>query len=85
MIVGKSQYIEILEVSWVNEYRIWIKFNDGAEKEVDLAPLINEKSGTFFSKIQDVHEFKTVRINPVGGLEWHCGVDIAAEYLYVLK
>ena len=75
-----SDYLEVVEVKFLDGQRLSVKFNDGVIKEVDLTPLI-ENPPPVFVQLKDKEEFKNVSINPVGGISWNCGADLSAEYL----
>jgi hypothetical protein len=61
-------------------YRVWIRFADGAEGEVDLSDLV----GTgVFRRWEDPSEFEKVFIDEeTGTLAWPGGIDVAPDALY---
>lgn len=75
-----SHYLKVIEIKVLDKQRLSVKFNDGVVKEIDLTPLIQNPPPVFV-KLTDEQEFKTVRVNPVGGISWACGADLSAEYL----
>lgn len=75
-----ADYLEVIEIKVLDNQRLFIKFSDGVEKEVNLTGLI-ENPPPVFVRLQDENEFKRVSINPVGGISWGCGADLSAEYL----
>ncbi len=61
-------------------YRLWIRFEDGTEGEVNLAHLVG--SGVF-ERWQDEDEFMRVTIDPESGtVTWPGDIDIAPDALY---
>ena len=81
IVSGKEKYLEVDEVRWLEGYRVEIVFNDGEKKAVDLEPLVFDTTKTIFKQIQDLDRFKSIKVNPVGGVEWEGGIDLAPEYL----
>ena len=75
-----SNYLEVVEIKVLDSQRLSIKFNDGVVRKISLAPLIKSPPPVFI-KLKKEEEFKTARINPVGGISWSCGADLSAEYL----
>jgi len=60
-------------------YRIWVRFADGLEGEIDLA---GDLEGPIFEPLKDPAVFKTVRLDPVlHTLVWPNGADLAPEFL----
>ena len=72
-------YLEVVEVKFLDGQRLSGKFNDGVIKEVDLTPLIENPPPVFVKLNKE--EFKNVSINPVGGISWNCSTDLSTEYL----
>ena len=57
-----------------------MRFNDGAEGEVDLA---NELDGEVFGPLKDINKFKSFKVDPVlETIVWENGADLAPEFLY---
>jgi len=76
----KSILPKLQEAKYKGEYRIWLKFEDGVEGEIDLEtelwgeifePLKEKK---FFAKLSLHHELATI--------VWPNGADFAPEFLY---
>lgn len=60
------------------DYKIWLQFQDGASKKVDLKPFIgNGISGLLLDK----HYFDQVSIDNGEGLEWPNGMDFCPNFL----
>ena len=67
----------VTEARYLEEYKVWLSFNDGAAGEVDLQ---FELDGEIFEPLKDVSYFKGFEI--VGHtLAWPNGADFAPEFL----
>ena len=73
-------FLEITQASYINDYKLSLKFNDGAEMTVDLE---NELNGSVFNPLKDKSKFKKFSI-VFNTIEWENGADFAPEYLYEL-
>lgn len=62
-------------------FLVWLEFDNGVQKVVDLAPL---SRGPVFEKIKsDPDYFSSVYVNEEGGtIAWDNGADIDPEVLY---
>ncbi|WP_162055380.1 DUF2442 domain-containing protein [Pontibacter pamirensis] len=69
---------EIVEFETLSNYRIWLKFQDGYEKVVNIKPLIGKG---FTKELLDYNNFNNVTIESGGGLEWYNGYDICPNFL----
>ena len=68
------------EAEYQGDYRIWLKFEDGVEGEVDLE---DELWGEVFQVLKDKAQFAELSLD--GELEtvvWPNGADFAPEFLY---
>jgi hypothetical protein len=73
-------FIHVSEARYVRDYTIWLRFNDGAQGEIDLR---HELSGEMFAPLQDVMEFCRFRVDPeTHTLAWENGADMAPEFLH---
>lgn len=78
--------VDIVEVSYVSEYKLFIRFEDGKSGIVDIAK-ITPFDGVF-SRLADKRYFSQVTLNKeLGTIHWDNGADFAPEVLYqaVLK
>lgn len=72
---------DIVEARPLGGYRIYIRFDDGAEGEVDLSKLVGFRS--VFSALRDPEEVRTVTVNPeLGTICWPNGADLDPDVLY---
>jgi hypothetical protein len=60
-------------------YKVWLKFEDGAEGVVDLEP---ELTGPVFEPLRKPEEFRKFKVHEVAKtLVWPNGADFAPEFL----
>ena len=72
-------WTEVLDATYMDDYRILIRFNDGARKIIDFSDLINKYP--VFKPLHNLYLFKNFQVTDT--LEWDNGrIDIAPEYLY---
>lgn len=71
---------KIVEVKALSGYRVWIRFDDGVEGEVDLSDLVGQG---VFELWNDPEEFSKVFIDPeIHTLAWRDGIDLCPDTLY---
>lgn len=71
---------KITEAKPLDGYRVWIRFDDGTQGEVDLSDLVGKG---VFAAWSDPEEFKKVFIDPESHtLAWSGGIDLAPDALY---
>lgn len=74
---------DIVEVEVRNNYKVYLRFENGIEGEIDLSKHIPFEG--IFSKLESLDYFATVTINKeLGTIVWDNGADISPEYLYSL-
>jgi hypothetical protein len=71
--------VRVVDAKHVKDYRVWLKFNDATEAEVDLA---SELWGEIFAPLKDPAYFARFRVEET--LIWPNGADFAPEFLYEL-
>ena len=72
--------LHVVDVKYVRDYVIWVKFNDGIDGKVDLSA---ELEGEVFGSLKDKELFKTVKVDPLlQTIVWYNGADLAPEFLY---
>lgn len=70
----------VREANYLHDYVIWLRFNDGAEGEVDLR---EELWGEMFAPLLDTSAFKAFRVDPdLQTIVWENGADLAPDFLY---
>lgn len=71
---------DVIEARYVDQYTIWLWFEDGTHGEVDLSA---ELHGEIFMPLNDVAYFKQFYVNAdTGTIEWPNRADFAPEFLY---
>jgi len=74
--------LHVVTVRPVAGYRLWLRFSDGIEGEIDLGP---ELEGPVFEPLRDPAVFARVAIDPdVHTIAWPNGADFAPEFLHAL-
>ena len=72
--------LHVVDVKYVREYVIWVRFNDGIDGEVDLS---SELEGEVFGPLKDKVLFETIKVDPLlQTVVWDNGADLAPEFLY---
>jgi hypothetical protein len=72
--------IRPVEVRPVARYRLWLRYQDGSEGEVDLSHLAGKG---VFSAWEQEGFFDQVKLGPHGQLEWPGGLDLCPDALYL--
>lgn len=70
--------LRIIDVDYIQNYELLLKFSDGAVKKVDLHPYL---TGEVFGELLDHDKFIQYGLTPVT-IEWANGADLAPEFLY---
>ena len=74
------ELFDVVDVRYVRDYVLWVKFEDGSQGEVDLKKSLR---GPVFEPLREIEYFKQVRVDPeIGTIAWPNGADIAPETLY---
>lgn len=74
--------VSVLEARYINDYRIWLKFNTGETGEVDLQDVVRQYA--IASPLRDPVVFSRFYLDSWPTLAWECGFDIAPESLYFM-
>ncbi len=70
----------IIKAKPLPNYRLWLKYSDGVEGEVDLSHLVGKG---VFKAWQDEEFFNSIRINEeTHTVEWEGGIDLCPDNLY---
>ena len=71
--------LHIAAVRPLSDARLWVRFDDGREGEVDLSA---ELTGTVFAPLRDPALFARVVVDPdTRTVTWPNGADLAPEFL----
>lgn len=68
-----------IEVKAVEPYKLYVKFIDGVEGEVDLSSL---KDGVVFEPLEEYKVFEKVYVDESGAIAWNDEMDICADAVY---
>ena len=67
------------QARYIDGFRIWLRFADGATGEVDLS---QELKGPIFEPLRRVEFFRSFKLHPeLRTLVWPNGADFAPEFL----
>lgn len=70
----------VKEAKHVKDYRVWVRFQDGTEGEIDLG---KELWGDVFEALRDVETFRQLRVDAeLNTIVWPNGADFSPEFLY---
>jgi hypothetical protein len=73
-------FLHVKEAKYLHDYVIWLRFNDGAEGEIDLE---RELEGEVFAPLRDKDKFRCFRVDPeLETIVWENGADLAPEFLH---
>ena len=70
--------VHVVEAKATGGFRVWLRFNDGLEGEIDLG---DELDGEIFEPLRDASYFASFRLEG-HTLTWPNGADMAPEFLY---
>lgn len=72
---------DVVEVRPLDNYRVFVRFDDGRSGEIDLAPLLAPFDGVF-APMRDKSYFDQVRVNAdIGTIVWPNGADLCPDVL----
>lgn len=69
-----------VEVRALANFRIWLRYDDGTQGEVDLSNLAGRG---VFAAWHDPAVFSAVRVAPYGAVEWGSDIDLCPDALYM--
>lgn len=70
-------FMHVTEARYIDNYRLWLAFNDGASGELDLS---SELYGELFEPLRDSVLFRSFRLEG-HTVAWENGADFAPEFL----
>jgi hypothetical protein len=70
-------FTHVEQAKYLDGYKVWLSFNDGAEGEIDLS---SELYGEIFEPLKDISFFKSFTLEG-HTLSWSNGADFAPEFL----
>ncbi len=68
----------IINFKVLENYQIWVKFDDNTDGVIKMKPYLNSGIGI---ELQNIEIFKSVVIEPGGGLTWQNGFDMCPDAL----
>ncbi len=72
---------DIVEARPLDDYRLYLRFEDGVDGEVDLAQMIRFEG--VFAELRDRANFIQVQVNrEIGTICWPNGADLDPDVLY---
>ena len=72
---------DVVEVRPLDSYRVYLRFDDGAQGEINLEPLLSPFDGVF-EPLRRLDRFREVFVDDGGTIAWPNGADLAPEVLY---
>jgi len=69
-----------VEAKHIQDYQVWIKFDDGKSGKINL---IDEIWGEVFEPLKDIDYFRNFKIEN-DTLSWENEADLAPDFLYEL-
>ena len=70
----------VVEVAALDEYKLWVRFQDGTSGTIDLS---SELWGPMFEALRDKTLFGQASVHPeLHTVTWPNGADLSPEYLY---
>jgi hypothetical protein len=72
----------VKDLKVLQDYKIWLKFEDGEEKTINFRPFLTKG---FSTDLLDYDKFSRVFIEQGGGLAWENGYDFCPNYLKQLQ
>lgn len=72
----------VKDLKVLQDYKIWLKFEDGEEKTINFRPFLTKG---FSTELLDYDKFSRVFIEQGGGLAWENGYDFCPNYLKQLQ
>ena len=71
--------LHVKQAKYLEEYKIWLSFDDGSVGEVDLSDCL---SGPVFDPLKDLSYFRNFHYDEeLQTIVWPNGVDLAPEFL----
>ena len=71
---------QAVEVRALEPYRIWLRYDDGVEGEVDLSDMAGQG---VFAAWEDRSFFAGVHLGPAGSIAWSHRIDMCGDALYL--
>lgn len=72
---------QVTAVRALPAFRLWVRFKDGLEGEVDVSGLIQSKNPGVFAALTDPKKFNKVFVD-LGAVTWPGELDLAPDTMY---
>ena len=69
-----------IEIKPLEDYKLWVKYDDGVAGEIDLSHLAGKG---VFSIWDDYSVFEKVHIGPYGEIAWNDQIDLCPDNIYL--
>ncbi len=69
-----------IEVKALADYRLWLRYTDGTEGEVDLSHIAGR---SVFAAWDDYRAFEKVHIRADGAIAWNDEIELCPDALYL--
>jgi hypothetical protein len=79
-IIPKAPW-RIAEVHPMPDFRLWVRFNDGAQGTVSMSGLVHSSSAGVFAVLRDEGLFSQVKLS-YGAVTWPGELDLAPDAMY---
>ena len=71
----------VTDATYINDYKIHLRFNDAREGIVDLQDTIQSDPRAIFRELEDPEKFKDFQVD-MDTVVWKNGLDLAPEFLW---
>ena len=71
---------KVVELRPRTSFRLWLRYDDGVEGEVDLSHLAGRG---VFRAWDEPGAFESVRVGPSGQVAWNAGLELCPDALYL--
>jgi len=73
--------LDVINASYVNDYNIYLEFEDGSKGIVDLTDCANDTG--IFMPLKNMDYFRNFTVDSkIGTIAWENGADVSPEFLY---
>ncbi len=73
--------IWVTDAKALPDYRLWVRFSDNTEGEIDLKDLITSDARGIVAALRDQTTFSAIHVE-MDTVVWANGFDLAPEFLY---
>mgnify|MGYP000356758945 CR=1 FL=1 len=73
--------IWVTDAKHLGDYRLWVRFSDKSEGEIDLTDLVTSDKRPIVAALRDKAKFAAMKVD-MDTVVWDNGFDLAPEYLH---